>query len=583
MKDRVRQAPRDNMSQCFLDSGKTETETEPKPARRKKNPQRRARIMPLGGAGEIGMNMTLIEYGNDIIAVDCGQMIPDDELLGIDMVIPDINYVIERANKFRAILITHAHEDHTGALPYLLEQIKAPVYATRLTCEMVRERMKEFDLEREIILHEILPREIIRIGDMRIEPIQVTHSIPGSLAFAIRLPFGNIIFSGDYKIDPTPPDGQLFDYQTFARYGEEGVIALFADSTNIGREGTAGSERAVIEPLDRIFQQASQTIIFSCFASSLHRIQIAFDLAVRHGKKVFVTGLNMHRNLRIASETGALRVPHGILREFRELKRIPPGERMILTTGSQGETMSALNRMALGEHADVKINIGDTVVLSSRIIPGNDKAIYRMINHLFRRGAQVIYESIDKVHVSGHAHREEIRTLISLCKPRYLVPLHGEFRHLVEHKALGVEMGIDPEKIFILQNGDVLEFDADGAARAGRVEVGRILVDGHDVGIDEIVLRDRRHLSEDGMVIIMLVIDQQNAQLISGPDIVSRGFLYMDENEEFFNDCKRIVLRAFNDCEKESKEEWAVVKDAVRRALKKYIKAETGRFPVILP
>lgn len=542
------------------------------------------RIIPLGGLSEIGMNMTVFEYGNDIFAVDCGQMFPDEELLGIDYVIPDIQYLLDNKHRFRGIILTHGHEDHIGGLPYLLAQVNVPIYGTQLTCEIVREKLKEFALDTRTTLRSVPAGSTVRVGGVDVEFIHVTHSIPEAVALAIRLPFGNIIFTGDYKIDQTPVDGRPFDYQSFARYGQEGVLALFADSTNVEREGSSGSERMVIEPLDRLLAAAPRSVVFSCFSSSLHRVQVLMNLAVKNDRKVFVSGLNMVRNIRIAAEVGAITVPPGLLCDMRDLRSVPPEKRIFLTTGSQAEPLSGLNRMALDEHKDVKIKPGDTVILSSRIIPGNERGIYRMINHFFRRGAEVFYEGVSNVHVSGHAHRQEMRTMIALTRPKYLIPIHGEFRHLVEHKHLGVEMGIDPEKIFIMQNGEVLEMDADGAARGEKIPVSRILVDGRDVGgVDEVVLRDRRHLSEDGMVIAILAIEKSTGQIVSGPDIVSRGFLYMDENEAFFNSCRNVVLAAFEEFEPESKEEWSVVKASVRRALKKHIKQETGRFPVILP
>jgi ribonuclease J len=558
----------------------TETQLQPSPETRGK----KLRIIPLGGLGEIGMNMIVFEYGNDMFAVDCGQTFPDEDLLGIDFVIPDLNYVVQNQDRFRAVILTHAHDDHIGALPYLLEQVNVPVYGTQLTCEIARERLREFDLDLAAQFEPVEAKDRIQIGEIEIEFIHVTHSIPDAVALAIRLPFGNIIFTGDYKIDPTPLDDRPFDFQTFAKYGEQGVLLLLSDSTNIERPGFAESERTVIEPLDKLFREAPRSIIFSCFSSSLHRMQIVMDLAVQHKKKVFVTGLNMHRNIRIAEEVGALRIPPDLVFDVRDIKRVPAEKRVILTTGSQGEPLSALSRMATDDHKEVQIRPGDMVILSSRIIPGNENAIYRMVNHLFRRGAEVFYSDVANVHVSGHAHREEMRLLISLCCPKYLIPIHGEFRHLVLHKHLGVDMGIDPEKIFIMQDGDVIEFDSDGAARGDRIPLSRILVDGSEVGtVDDVVLRDRKHLSEDGMVIVMLVIEQASTQLVAGPDIVSRGFLYMIENEEFFEQCKQTVLNAFNECEKESKEQWSVVKTAVRKALRKFIKNETGRFPVILP
>lgn len=563
------------------DLPETQTQLQPHPSRRGK----KLRIIPLGGLGEIGMNMMIFEYGDDMFAVDCGQTFPEEELLGVDLVIPDISYVLENRTRFRGVVLTHAHEDHAGALPYLLQQIRVPIYGTDLTCALVKERLKEWNLDRSTEFVVVEPKETVLIGQVQVEFVNVTHSIPDAVAVAIRLPFGTVIHTGDYKIDPTPMDGRPFDYGAFARFGDEGVLALLADSTNVERKGFSQSERDVIEHIDKLFAAAPRSIIFSCFSSSLHRVQVVLDLAVRHKKKVFVGGLNMTRNLRIAAEVGALYYPPDLVYDIRDIKKTPPEKRVILTTGSQGEPMSGLSRMSLDEHKDVKVKPGDIVILSSRIIPGNERGIYRMINHFFRRGAEVFYQDVAPgVHVSGHAHREEMRQMIALCRPKYMIPIHGEFRHLVEHKHLAVEMGIDPEKVFILQNGDIIEMDADGAARGGKMEVSRVLVDGRDVGgVDEVVLRDRRHLAEDGMVIVMLVIEKSSVQLVSGPDIVSRGFLYMDENEEFFERCKDVVRDAFEQCEKESKEEWAVVKAEVRKALKKFIKNETGRFPVILP
>lgn len=570
------------MNPFFNSEDQPETQTQPQ--RLGTNRADKLKIIPLGGVGEIGMNMMVFEYGNDMFAVDCGNTFPEEELLGVDLVIPDVGYILENRNRFKGVVLTHAHDDHIGALPYILRQIRFPIYGTALTCAMVRERLKEWKLDQEVELIVVEPREIIQIGDVAIEFLHVTHSIPDAVALAIRLPFGVIIHTGDYKIDPTPMDNRPFDYGSFARYGDEGVLALLADSTNVERDGFSRSEREVIDPIDRIFSEAPRSIIFSCFSSSLHRIQVVLNLAKKHNKKVFVAGLNMVRNIRIAMEVGVLHCPPDLLGDFREMRRVPPEDRVILTTGSQGEPMSGLSRMALDEHKDVKIKQGDRVVLSSRIIPGNETGIYRMINHFFRRGAEVFYTDVAGVHVSGHAAREEMRQMIALCRPKYLIPIHGEFRHLIEHKHLAVDMGVDPEKVFILQNGDVVEMDADGAARGERIHVSRVLVDGRDVGgVDEVVLRDRRHLAEDGMVIVMLVIEKASGQLVTGPDIVSRGFLYMDENEAFFERCKDVVLDAFESCEKESKEEWAVIKAEVRRALKKYIKIETGRFPVILP
>ena len=530
------------------------------------------------------MNMMVYEFGDTVFVVDCGHTFPDDDLLGIDLVIPDLTYLEQRRNQLQGIIVTHAHDDHMGALPYFLQRFSVPVIAPRLVCAMMRDRLAEFDLEEPPRFIEVSGGEKISLGPVDIEFIHVTHSVPESLALAIHLPFGTIIHTSDYKIDTTPVRGAGFDFHTFARLGERGVIALLADSTNVERDGRTPSERTLIEPLDEIFASAPRSIVFSCFASALHRMQIVLELAQRYKKKVFVTGLNMSRNVAIARELGILECPSDLILDLSEVKRVSPERRVFLTTGSQGEPLSALSRIALDEHREVKLKQGDVVILSSRIIPGNEKAIYHVINHLYRRGAEVFYESIANVHVSGHAYREDMRTLIALCKPRYVIPIHGEFRHLVQHKHLAVEMGIDPEKVFLLQNGDVLEVDADGVARAERIPVSRILVDGFDVGsFDEVVLRDRRRLSEDGMVLPVLVVEKSSGNLVAGPDIVSRGFLREEENEAFFKRCADVVRSSFEECAREEKEEWTVVKEKVRSRLKRFIKNETGRFPYILP
>ena len=562
-----------------------EPRPQPQPRNLARDRSKKLRIIPLGGLGEIGMNMMVFDYGDDMFVVDVGHTFPDDDLLGVDLVIPDINYVLENRARFRAIILTPGHEDHIGALPYLLRHVDVPIYGSPLTLAFVRERLKEHGLDRKARLTVVDPEQIIKIGAVEVQFISVTHSIPDAYAIAMRFPFGVIIHTGDYKIDQTPMDGRPFDFHTFARYGDEGVLALMADSTNVEREGSTKSERTIIPAIDRIIREAPRSVIFSCFSSSLHRMQIVLNAAKKHNKKVFLSGLNMIRNVRIGAEVGVLHYPPGLVYDSRDIKGTPPEQRVILTTGSQGEPMSALSRIALDEHQSVKVKAGDVVVLSSRIIPGNEKAIYRMINHFFRRGAEVIYQDVcDDVHVSGHAQRDEMRTMLALTRPKYLIPVHGEFRHLVEHKHLGVEMGVDPEKCFVMLDGDVIEMDADGAARGTKIPISRILVDGNEIGgIDEVVLRDRRHLAEDGMVTVIMAIEKSTGTLVSGPDIVSRGFLHVDENEEFFERAKEKVLEAFNASEVESREEWAVVKTTVRTVMKKFIKAETGRFPVILP
>jgi ribonuclease J len=542
------------------------------------------RILPLGGVGEIGMNMTVYEVGDDIFVVDCGHTFPEEDLLGIDLVIPDVAWLEERQERLRAIVITHAHDDHIGALPYILRKFRVPVYASPLVCGMVRERLDQYDLDYEPQFHPVVAGQTVAIGAAEIEFIHVTHSVPQSLALAIHLPFGTVIHTGDYKIDLSPIDGPPFDFHAFARLGERGVIALLADSTNVERPGHTPSERTLIEPLDELFAAAPRTILFSCFASALHRMQIVLELAERHKRKVFVSGLNMNRNLAVARELGIVSRATDVLLDSGHFKRVSPDRRVILTTGSQGEPLSSLSRIALGEHKDVKIHPGDVAILSSRIIPGNERAIYHVINRLFQLGAEVFYEGIANVHVSGHAYSGDMATLIALCKPRYIIPLHGERRHLILHKRLAGQMGYADENVLIVQNGDVVEIDTQGARVREHVQVSRVLVDGYEVAsFDEVVLRDRRRLSEDGMVIAVLAVEQSSGNLVAGPDIVSRGFLREEDNAGFFQACQEVARRAFEECVPDERQEWALVKEKVRARLKRYIKNETGRFPYILP
>lgn len=530
------------------------------------------------------MNMMVYEYGDDVLVVDCGYTFPDEDLLGVDLVIPDLSYLEERRDHLLALIVTHAHDDHMGALPYFLRKFNVPVIAPPLVCGIMRERLCEFDFDFEPELRTVKAGDVIGLGAMQVEFIHVTHSVPQSLALAIHLPIGTVVHTGDYKIDTSPIDGNPFDFQGFAKLSERRVLALLADSTNVERAGRTPSERTLYEPLDEIFATAPRTIFFSCFASALHRMQIVLELAERHRRKVFVSGLNMSRNLGVGRELGIVDRCTDVILDLGQLKKVSPDRRIILTTGSQGEPLSALSRIAVGQHRDVKIHERDVVILSSRIIPGNERAIYHVINQLYRRGADVYYEGIANVHVSGHAYRDDMATLIALCKPRYVIPIHGELRHLVQHKRLAMEMGYRDEDVIILHNGDVLELDSEQALRKERIEVSRVLVDGYDVAsFDEVVLRDRRRLSEDGMVLAVLAVEQSSGQLVAGPDIVSRGFLREEENAEFFQQCVDVVRRAFEECAKDEKQEWAIVQDKVRSKLKKFIKNETGRFPYILP
>ncbi len=544
------------------------------------------RFIPFGGCGEIGMNCYAIEYDGNLLLVDCGQMFPDEEMLGVDYVIPDLQYVADRADRLLAILLTHAHEDHVGALPYILPMFPGvPVYGAELTIAILKEKVREHRLDRTTNWQIFGPREKVPLGPFEVEPIAVTHSIIDSVALAIRTPRGVIVHTGDYKIEPSPPDGMLFDHYTLANYGEEGILMLCGDSTNVERQGVSPSERAVIPALDRLIREAPRQVVIACFASSLHRIQTVLRLAARHGRTVFVTGLNMERNIRIAAELGAIEIPCKFQDDIRLISSVPPERRLILTTGSQGEPLSALMRMAVDGHKQVTVEQNDLVILSARMIPGNERAIYRMINHFARRGARILTEHDDMVHVSGHAYSDDMRHLINLTDPRYIVPVHGEYRHLARHRELALGMGYSPDRIFVLENGQSLEIHPDGQARRGPVlPAGRVLVDGKGVGdVGDVVLRDRMHLSQDGIVVVVMAIDHITGEIVAGPYILSRGFITEEDGGELLERTKEIVVEAYDGCEKESREEWEVVKSSVKRALRRFFKQETARFPVILP
>ncbi|MCX7014448.1 MAG: ribonuclease J [Candidatus Sumerlaeota bacterium] len=541
-------------------------------------------VTPLGGVGEFGMNMCAYEWGGDILVVDAGVQFPPPELLGVDLVVPDVSHLAERADRIRAILLTHGHEDHIGGLPYVLPHIKAPIYGTALTLGLARERLREFDLENLVELREIRPRDRRRIGAFEVEFISVTHSVPQAVSLAIRTPIGAVVHTGDYRIDPAPIGGEGFDTFALSRCGEEGVLLMLADSTNVEREGRTGSEHDVRATLERIFADAPRQVVMAMFSTAIHRMQVALDAAAKTGRTVFLSGYSVERNFDIARTLGCLRVPPGLVRDDRSVAGVPPEDRLILTTGSQGEALSAMSRMALGSHKHVTVEEGDTIVLSARIIPGNERAIYRMINHFFRLGARVLYERNAAVHVSGHAYREEMRLMLHMVKPRFLMPVHGEMYQLIAHRDLAVAEGIDPSRVHVVEDGQTLELTRDGARLGRRVQAGPALVDGKTVGeVGEVVLRDRKHLSEDGMITVILVIDHSNGEILAGPDLVSRGFVHMDESDELIQKCKDVVLETYAELDTQSREEKEFVQAEVRRALRKFLRKETDRYPVILP
>lgn len=544
------------------------------------------RFIPFGGCGEIGMNCHALEYNGRLLMIDAGQMFPDEEMLGVDYVIPDLSYLIHRAENVEAILLTHAHEDHVGALPYILKDFPGvPVYGTELTIALLKEKLREHHLDRTTNWQIYEPRQQVNTGTFTVEPLAVTHSIIDAVGLAIKTPVGTVVHTGDYKIEPAPPDGLLFDYYALSRLGEEGVLMLWGDSTNADRPGTSPSERLVIPALERLIAQSPRQVVLSTFASSLHRVQTVMRLAAKAGRTVFSAGLNMERNIRIALELGALQVPGTYQSDIRLINSVPPEKRLILTTGSQGEPDSALSRMSMDNHRFVHVEKGDTVILSSRIIPGNERAIYRMINHFAKRGAQVYHEQNERVHVSGHAYSDDIRHMINLVNPRYIIPVHGEYRHLAAHRDIATSMGIPPGNVFVIEDGQTVDFLPDGSARGGnKIPVGRILVDGKGIGdVGDVVLRDRYHLSQDGTVVVVLAIDRHTGEIVAGPDILARGFIYEQGGSTLLADARDIVRDAFEDTERESREEWEVVKTAIKKALRKFFKQQLERYPVILP
>jgi ribonuclease J len=542
------------------------------------------KIIPLGGLGEIGLNMAVFEYGEDIIVVDCGLMFPEPYMLGIDIVVPDISYLKERTGQVRGIFLTHGHEDHIGALPFVLPELPVPVFGTALTLGFVREKLKEYDLERSTELVTVRPREKVDAGVFQVEFIRVSHSIVDGCGLAIRSPQGVVIHTGDFKLDQTPVDGELTDLVTFCRYGEEGVLALMADSTNVEREGYTLSEKLVGDAFDEIFPRCPGRIIVAAFSSNIHRVQQVVEAAARCGRKVLLNGRSMIANVRIARELGYLSIPDDILIDLRELPRLPKEEVCMITTGSQGEPMSALTRIAMDDHKQIRLERGDTVILSSRFIPGNEKTISDLINHLYRRGAEVFHEKVSEVHVSGHASQEELKLMLNLVKPRFFIPVHGEYRHLVKHSQLAQRVGIDPERCILAVNGDVVVFDGDECAIVDTVEAGRVFVDGKGIGdVGEVVLKDRRHLSEDGMVVVIIAINQLSGEIIYGPDIVSRGFVFEDESQEYLDEAKKVVLDTLANVNVEVRGDWGEVKQEVRRVLRRFFNKTIERRPVILP
>ena len=541
------------------------------------------RIIPLGGLGEIGLNMMAYECGDDIIVVDCGLMFPEPDMPGIDYIIPDIAWLRERSSCLRAICLTHGHEDHIGALPFVLQEMAAPVYGTALTLGFVAEKLKEYKLDNQADLITVKPRDTIRLGCFSVEFLRVTHSVADGCALAITTPEGVVIHTGDFKFDQTPVDGQLTDLASLSRYGEAGVLALLSDSTNVECEGLTLSEKYVGEAFAEIFPKCSGRVIVAAFSSSIHRIQQVMDAAIDHGRKILLNGRSMIANVRIARELGYLNVPDNELMDLRELNRLPSEQVCIISTGSQGEPMSALTRIAMDDHKQISLEVGDTVILSSRVIPGNERTISELINHLYRRGAEVYYEKVSEVHVSGHASQEELKLMLNAVRPRCFIPIHGEYRHLVKHIQLARKLGIPAECCILATDGDVVSFRAGTTTITEKIEAGRIFVDGKGVGdVGSVVLKDRKHLSEDGMVVIIIGINPASGELTYGPDIVSRGFVFEDESQDYLETSRAVVLEALNEMSDDIRCNSEELKQTVRQSLKRFFKKSIERRPVIL-
>ena len=548
-------------------------------------PKKPIKIIPLGGLGEIGKNITLYEYDGDMFLVDCGMSFPDEEMPGIDIVIPDFTYILENRDKIKGLVVTHGHEDHIGAIPYLLKNFNLPIYATRLTIGLIEGKLKEHRLLSDAKLNVVKPSEKISLGKFNIEFIHVNHSIPDAVGFAITCPAGTVIHTGDFKIDTTPIDEYVIDIGKFAEYGKKGVLALLADSTNAERPGYTASEKLVGGSFSNLFAKAEgRRIIVATFSSNIHRIQQIIDEAVRCGRKVAVSGRSMINVVTVASELGYLNVPDNVLIDVADIRNYEPGNIVLVTTGSQGEPMSALHRIAFSEHRQIEIMPGDMIIISATPIPGNEKLVSKVINELMKRGATVVYERMYDVHVSGHACQEELKLMMSITNPKYFIPLHGEQKHLMKHAGLAEQMGIPEDNILVSNNGNVIELSEKGLVCTETVSAGRVLVDGLGVGdVGSIVLRDRKHLSDDGIIVIAVSIDRATREVISGPDVVSRGFVYVKESEELMNEINEQVCDILERCYINNIRDLNTIKTRIKDGVSKDLFSKTKRSPMILP
>ena len=542
------------------------------------------RIIPLGGLHEIGKNITVFEYGDDMIAVDCGLSFPEDDMLGVDLVIPDITYILKNQEKFRGLVITHGHEDHIGSIPYFLKQLNTPIYGTKLTLGLIKNKLEEHNLTKSTKLHEVRQGQSIKLGCFKIEFIRSSHSIPDSVMLAINTPVGTILHTGDFKIDYTPIDGKIMDLGRIAEIGNKGVLALMSDSTNSERKGYTMSESSVGEVFDKLFMHCTKRIVVATFASNVHRVQQIVNSAVKYGRKIAVCGRSMINMINTAKELGFIKCPDNLFIDIDMINNYTDNQLVIITTGSQGEAMSALTRMATGTHKKVKITQNDLVIISATPIPGNEKYVSKVIDDLMQIGAEVVYSALEDVHVSGHACQEEQKLILTLTKPKYFIPVHGDYRHLVAHSETAKSVGIPKENIFMLHNGLVLEMNRESAEYADTVPSGRILVDGLGIGdVGNVVLRDRQHLSQDGLIVVVLTLEGATGEVVAGPDVITRGFIYVKDSENVMEDIKNEVRQEVRECEYRGITDWTTIKNIVRDNLKDYIFNKTKRNPMIIP
>ena len=542
------------------------------------------KIIPLGGLNEIGKNMTVIEYENDIFVLDCGMAFPDESMPGIDIVIPDITYLVKNRQKIRGIVITHGHEDHIGAIPYFLKEMNVPIYGTRLTLGLVEVKLKEFNLLSKTKLHRVKPGDVVKLGCFKIEFIHTNHSIAGAVALAINTPVGTVVHTGDFKVDSTPIDGEMIDLARFGELGKKGVLALMSDSTNVERTGYTMSERTVGATFEEFFRNCNSRIIVATFASNVHRVQQIINSAHRYGRKVAISGRSMENVAEVAATLGYLNIPDKVLISIDEIKKYRPNQLCIITTGSQGEAMSALTRMAFSDHKKVEINKGDLVIVSASPIPGNEKQISAVINELFKKGADVVYKSLENIHVSGHACQEELKLIMSLVKPKFFIPVHGEFRHLKQHAMLAERMGIKQKNVIVGDIGKVIELGQNSARLNGTVQSGAVLIDGLGIGdVGNIVLRDRKHLAEDGIIIVVVTLSKQDGSILTGPDVISRGFVYVRESVDLMEEAKTVAKAALHKCADKKQTDWASLKGALKSSMSDFVYKETKRKPMVLP